>query len=159
MKNLIENRSAGPRREAGVVSPAAVVAARPLDIVVVFTGIPGTRAALTAAGAMARGLNARIRLVAPQSIPYVYSLEQSPIAASFTERLLAGLVGKAANGSAETAIEIYLCRDRLRTMLKVLQPNSLVVIGGRKRIWPTKESRLARKLRSNGHEVVFAPIR
>ena len=107
---------------------------------------------------MARDLNTRVRLVAPQAIPYAYPLNQSPIAIGFTERLLADLVSKMENGPTETAIEIFLCRDRLRTMLEVLQPNSLIVIGGRKRIWPTKESALAKKLRSFGHEVIFAPI-
>lgn len=158
MDNQIEIGSVSPLRETGVGNPGAGVAERPLDIVVVFTGISGTQAALNAAGAMARGLNTRVRLVVPQAIPYVYPLNQAPIATGFTERFLADLVGKAANGSTETAIEIYLCRDRLRTMREVLKPNSLIVIGGRKRIWPTKESRLAKKLRSNGHEVIFAAI-
>jgi hypothetical protein len=158
MKNQIEYESVSLRQESGVEQPGAGVAERRLDIVVVFTGIPGTLAALNAAGALAHGLNTRVRLVVPQAIPYAYSLEQSPIAAGFTERLLADLVGKATNNSTETAIEIYRCRDRLRTMLEVLQPNSLIVIGGRKRMWPTKESVLANKLRSNGHEVIFAPI-
>jgi hypothetical protein len=158
MNNQIEHGSVSPWRVSGVEQPSAGVAERPLDIVVVFTGIPGTLAALNAAGAMARGLNTRVRLVVPQAIPYVYPVNQAPIAVGFTERLLADLVGKAANGSPETAIEIYLCRDRLRTMLEVLKPNSLIVVGGRKRLWPTKESILARKLRSNGHEVIFAPM-
>jgi hypothetical protein len=163
MKNQTENgqignRSISPRREIGGEKPGASVAERQLEIVVVFTGVPGTQAALNAAGAMAHGLNTRVRLVAPQAIPYAYSIEQSPIAASFTERLLADLVGKTPNGSTETSIEIIRCRDRLRTMLEVLKPNSLIVIGGRKRLWPTKESVLAKKLRSFGHEVIFAPI-
>ena len=134
MKNQIEYESISPRRESGAENPGASVAERRLEIVVVFTGVPGTLTALNAAGAMARDLNTRVRLVAPQAIPYAYPFNQSPIAAGFTERLLADLVGKAANGSTETAIEIYLCRDRLRTMLEVLQPNSLIVIGGRKRL-------------------------
>ena len=158
MKNQIEYESISPRRESGAENPNVRVAARALEVVVVFTGIPGTQAALNAAGAMASDLNTKVRLVAPQAIPYAYSIEQSPIAAGFTERLLADLVGKATNGSVETAIEIYRCRDRLRTLLEVLRPNSLIVIGGRKRIWPTKESVLAKKLRSHGHDVVFAQI-
>ena len=50
---------------------------------------------------------------------------------------------------------IYLCRDRVETLTAVLSPHSLVVIGGRKRWWPTAEKRLARKLRRAGHEVIF----
>jgi hypothetical protein len=37
----------------------------------------------------------------------------------------------------------------------VLSPRSLVIVGGRKRRWPTAEERLARQLRRNGHEVIF----
>jgi hypothetical protein len=32
---------------------------------------------------------------------------------------------------------------------------SIVVIGGRERWWPTRENKLARQLRREGHEVVF----
>ena len=155
---LTETGLLTPLRIAGGEHPRAKVAERPFEIVVVFTGPAGTLTALKAAGAMALGLNTRIRLIVPQAIPYVYALNRAPIAAGFTEQSLAGLVADAANRPAETAIEIYLCRDRLRTVMKVLQPNSLVVIGGKKRIWPTRESRLAKKLRSVGHEVLFAPV-
>src|SRR5450756_3027137 len=97
MKNQIEYESISPRREYGAENPGASVAERRLEIVVVFTGVPGTLTALNAAGAMARDLNTRVRLVAPQAIPYAYPFNQSPIAAGFTERLLADLVGKTEN--------------------------------------------------------------
>jgi hypothetical protein len=41
----------------------------------------------------------------------------------------------------------------------VLDPNSLVVVGGRKRFWPTQEELLAKTLRRQGHEVIFAETR
>jgi hypothetical protein len=55
----------------------------------------------------------------------------------------------------ETTVQIYLCRDRVDTLKAALSTRSLVVIGGRRRWWPTAEKRLARSLRSEGHEVIF----
>jgi hypothetical protein len=55
----------------------------------------------------------------------------------------------------ETSVQIYLCRDRFETLKSVLQRGSVVVVGGRKRWWPTKDERLARQLRRAGYEVLF----
>jgi hypothetical protein len=40
------------------------------------------------------------------------------------------------------AVEIYLCRDKNETILKVLDPDSLVVIGGWKRWWSAADHRV-----------------
>jgi hypothetical protein len=40
-------------------------------------------------------------------------------------------------------------------LLATLSPNSLVVIGGRKKWWPTTEKLMARRLRHAGHKVIF----
>jgi len=58
------------------------------------------------------------------------------------------------NNRVETRVSIYLCREPLETLASVLKPHSLVVVGGRKRWWPTAEKRLAAKLRRLGHQVV-----
>jgi hypothetical protein len=58
----------------------------------------------------------------------------------------------------ETTVQIYLCRDRTETLKSVLAPCSLVVVGGPKRWWPTREKTLARQLRRAGHEVVFTEM-
>ena len=61
----------------------------------------------------------------------------------------------ASKSSVETSVHIYLCRDRFETLASVLKPGSIVVLGGRKRWWPTKDERLARQLRRAGYEVIF----
>jgi len=50
-----------------------------------------------------------------------------------------------------------VCRQ-LPVADEVLAPRSLVVIGARRRWWPTGEGWLARKLRREGHEVVLAEV-
>ena len=51
-------------------------------------------------------------------------------------------------------MQVYLCRDRNQTIRQALIPNSIVVIGSRKRWWPTREQWLASLLRRDGHQVI-----
>ena len=57
--------------------------------------------------------------------------------------------------AADRYFELKRPRDPAETLAAVLKPDSVVVLGGRKRWWPTTEERLARKLRRIGHEVIF----
>ena len=51
-------------------------------------------------------------------------------------------------------ISAYLCRDPLVALKRVLSRNCLVVMGLRKRWWPTRDERLARKLRHAGYNLI-----
>ena len=123
-----------------------------LEVAVVFTSATPTIAALKKAGALADKLGARINMVVPQIVPYPLPLESPPVLLDFSERRFREI---AMESPVETNVRIYLCRDRLETLKSVLAPGSLVVIGGRKRWWPTREKRLAQQLRRAGHEVIF----
>lgn len=123
-----------------------------LEVAVVFTSATPTVAALKQAGALADRLSARINMVVPQIVPYPLPLESPPVLLDFSERRFREI---ARESPVETNVQIYLCRDRLETLKSVLAPGSVVVIGGRKRWWPTREKRLVRQLRRAGHEVVF----
>ena len=126
-----------------------------LDVAVVFTSADATAAALRKAGALADSLNARIKLVAPQVVPYPLPLESPPVLLDFSEHRLREI---ALESPVETTIQIYLCRDAWDALKTVLAPHSLVVIGGKRRWWRTREESLARKLRRAGHEVVFTEM-
>ena len=123
-----------------------------LEVAVVFTSATPTVAALKKAGALVDKLSARISMVVPQIVPFPLPLQSPPVLLDFSERRFREV---ALESPVETTVQIYLCRDRLETLKSVLAPHSLVVIGGRKRWWPTQEKRLARQLRRAGHEVIF----
>jgi hypothetical protein len=123
-----------------------------LNIIVVFTSSEPTMGALRTAGTLATQLGARITIVVPQVISYQLPLDKPPVLQDWNQRHFQVI----ANGCpVETAVRFYLCRDSWQTLTKVLKSHSLIVLGGKKHWWPTAESRLARKLRRLGHEVIF----
>jgi hypothetical protein len=123
-----------------------------LNVAVVFTSTSATLAALKEAGALADSLSARITLVVPQVVPFPLPLESPPVLLDFSEQRFQQI---AADSPVETTVQIYLCRDRMETLRSVLPRRSVVVIGGRRRWWPSREQRLARQLQRAGHEVIF----
>jgi hypothetical protein len=146
-----------------MIAPVTGTPARPfteetdskLDISVVFTSVDATLAALREAanllGNRASSLGGRITLIVPQIVPYPLPLTRPPVLVDFNERRLRVI---ASDCRVETRVSIYLCRDPLETLKSVLKPHSVVVVGSRKRWWPTAEKRLAAQLRRAGHEVV-----
>ena len=143
-----------------ILVPATGYPARPiaeetdqqLNIAVVFTSVEATLAALKEAGNLATSLGARIKLVVPQVVPYPLPLETPPVLVEFNENRFRVM---ASESPVETSVQIYLCRDRIETLTSALKPGSIVVVGGRKRWWPTSDEVLARQLRRAGYEVLF----
>jgi hypothetical protein len=123
-----------------------------LNISVVFTSVGTTISALKRAGALAESLGARITLLVPQIVPYPLPLTSPPVLLEFQENRFREIAG---NSPVDIRVQLYLCRDALETLKRALTRHSLVVVGGRKRLWPTRERRLVRKLRQAGHEVIF----
>lgn len=126
-----------------------------LSIAVVFTSVEATRAALKRAGAMAERLNAQLTLIVAQCVPIPWPLTSPPVLLDFSERLLSEIASEC---PVETTVRLYLCREPWETLKEALQPGSLLVVGGRKRWWPTREERLARRLQRSGHEVIFTEM-
>ncbi len=123
-----------------------------LQVTVVFTSVDATIAALKRAGSLAGSLATSITLVVAQVVPYPLPLNSPPVLLEFNERRFRIIAGAT---SAETTVRLYLCRNRWETLKAVLRPNSLVVVGGRRRWWSTEEKGLVRKLRRAGHDVIF----
>jgi hypothetical protein len=133
--------------------PSTPARSTTLAVEVIFTSTESTRAALEAASRLTRDLDAQVRLVAAQVVPYPVSLSRPTVPVEWTERHLRAL---AAAASVPAHVQVYLCRDQRQALADFLRPGSLVVLGGRRRWWPTAEQRLGRWLQARGHSVVFA---
>ncbi len=135
-----------------IPAPATRETSPRLNINVVFTSVDATLAALKEAGRLANNLAAHITLVVVQIVPYPLPLTSPAVSVEWNKRRFRVIANKS---PVETTIHLYLCRDRFETLVSVLRPGSVIVIGGRKRWWPTKEKALAKTLRRAGHEVIF----
>lgn len=124
-----------------------------LRINVVFTDRQGTIAALRTAGLLADQLRARVDLLVAQIVPLPFSLTRPPVPIGFTQEQLLKLVNQSAP-PLDVLIDLYLCRDRLSCILEVLRPQSLVIVGARKRWWSDSETRLLARLQRAGHHVI-----
>jgi len=147
-RTLAESPALPPR-------PRCADAESRLNISVVFTSVEATLQALKRAGTLATRLKGRITLLVPQVVPFPLPLASPPVLLDWNERRFEVI---ATQSPVETRVKLYLCRDGQETLSRALDPHSLVVLGGRKRWWPTAERRLARKLRRAGHEVIFTEL-
>ena len=125
------------------------------EISVIFTSFDATAAALKIAGTLVKGLSAHVKLVVPQVVPYPLPLDNPPVLREFCERRLRDITNES---PLDTTVLVYLCRNRLATLRAVLKRGSIVVIGGCRRWWPTREKSLARKMCRSGYEVIFTEM-
>ena len=139
------------RGQGNWLQPAEVTEAQ-LNVTVLFTSVEGTMAALRTAGTLASKLGGRITIVVPEVVPYHLPLNEPAVRHDWNETRFRVL---AAESAVETSVRFYLCRDENEMLTKTLGPHSLVVLGGKRHLWPTRESRLAKRLRGLGHEVIF----
>jgi hypothetical protein len=140
-----------------VLSPKApktqpAIEERTLEVSVVYTSPKATSQAIQSAAAMAQDLGGRLMLVVPQVVPYPLPLAQPQVPVDFMADQLRQIV---ACSRVPVTVHLYLCRDRIQTLMKVLSPHTLVVLSGPRRWWPTREERLAKLLRREGREVIF----
>jgi hypothetical protein len=140
-----------PSAQPAAPPPTGAAGSR-LNVSVVFTSVRPTLAALQRAGVLAGKLGAHITIVVPQVVPYPLPAASSSVLQDWNERRFRVI---ASQSPVETTVHIYLCRDRLEALVAVLPPYSLVVMGCRKRWWPTAEWKIARHLRGAGHEVIL----
>jgi hypothetical protein len=120
---------------------------------VVFTNTTETLEALKSAAALGAGVSAEIVLLVPLTVPYPLPLEEPPVSLGFACRRITDLASSISS-DADLEAYIYLCRNPLETVLRVLRPHSLVMIGTGKRWFFNKSRRIARKLRAQGHDVI-----
>lgn len=134
--------------------PETGFASEPLEVNVIFTDQASTAAGLAFAQSLARGLGARVHLQFAMEVPFQLPLEKPGVSVSFLQEQMSQVLEGLEKDGFEPQAHLYLCRDRVRALQQALKPNSLVVIGARKRWWPTAVSGIARALRDKGHWVM-----
>jgi len=122
-----------------------------LWVVIPYTTPELTKAALRHAG-VCSDLYVHVSLVDIQIVPFPCPLDQAPINKEFSERRLRDLLTESQlPGSAE----VLYARDWFDGFCRVLEPKSLVILGTKKRLWRTREEKLASALVKAGHQVLL----
>lgn len=124
------------------------------EITVVSTTAEGTSAALATVRRLWRNLDRRITVIVPVVVQFPAQLANPPISTELLERKLCAAAAR--DNTEVIHVNVLLCRDPVEATRDALKPRSIVVIGGRRRWWPTCESALAKALRKAGHRIVFA---
>ena len=130
-----------------------------LSVNVVYTDPEATALALQAAEALAQDLQPTIHVRAMVCVPHRLSLGYPLVSIPFLVGLLRDIVERVGSTTCQYVLHIYACRSRIDTLLRVLRPSSLVVIGGRRRLWPTAETRLSKVVAATGHSVAFVDLK
>lgn len=123
-----------------------------LEVNVLFTGERATLSALKRAGDLSHELGARVKLIVPQIVPFPLQLANPTIQPEFMARRARAIVHRSI---PQAEIQVCLCRQPLDAVISVLKPHSLVLLGGRKRLWPTWEHILAKQMQRRGYEVIL----
>lgn len=135
-----------------VTKPQAISLGFESPVFVLFTSISGTLNALKKASQLAKPLQSGIEILAVQSVPFALPLEDPSVPLEFLIRRLKEVT---AQFPAQIKISAYLCRDRLEALKRILNRNCPVVMGVRKRWLPTRDERVAGKLRRDGYNVIL----
>jgi hypothetical protein len=131
-----------PAADSGVGSPVHVV----------FTSFDRTLKALQKAMQLAGTSNSEVDVLAVQVVPFVLPLDEPPAPFEFLVRRFAEVADRF---SGQIKIKPYLCRDLLEALKRIIDHKCTVVMGVRKRWWPTREERVARQLQRAGFNVVI----
>jgi hypothetical protein len=126
-----------------------------LQVNVLYTTHSKTLAALRITSRLGAELGACPKVLLLYAVPYTLPLERPAVPAGFLEERIRAL---ARESPTEITARIILCREPRRSLRQILRPHSVIVIGGRKGWWPSKEQRVAWRLSRDGHEVIFASL-
>jgi hypothetical protein len=119
---------------------------------VIYTAAKWTMKALEKAYQMMQPIGGHIEIVALQVVPYPLPLDRPPVRFEFMIRHLEKLVARIPE---QINISTFLCREPLEALKQILPRGYCVVIGTKKRWWPTNEKRLAGKLRRAGYPAIL----
>ena len=111
-----------------------------LEIVVPYTEWAVTGALLKRAATLTAGLNVRLKLIAVHAVPFPATFACQ---ASAHAHLVEQLVDLVSGCPLAVDAQVVLARSRNEGFRYVLNPESIVLVGARKRFWRTAEERPA----------------
>jgi hypothetical protein len=126
-----------------------------LSVTVIATTERGTTAALNEARMLAKDLDGHITLLKMEVVPARFPLDKPPVSLEFATKQQCSMVLQSSAREQDVTVRTCLCRDRDLSLRRVLRRRALVVIGGRRHWWLSREERLEKVLRGMGHHVIF----
>jgi hypothetical protein len=119
-------------------------------IYVVFTGVPATRAAVRAAQPLSVALGAPVTVVDFRVQPYPLNGASQTMTGQSEE-----FARWLQQHDTAAKLRVFVCHDARQAFDTAFRPHSLIVVGGNRRWWPTRSTRMRRALESAGHLVLF----
>jgi len=123
-----------------------------LQIVIPHRSPELTRSALKYAATLTRDLNVRLRLIDVHVVPYGVPLDAPTVDPRHLARRVRSL---AMQSELPISAEVIYARDWELGLRRALAPGSLVLMAMKRSWWPTKDKRLAARLRKLGHQVMW----
>ena len=121
------------------------------QITVLFTGLAPTLRAVAVARGLGRALGAQVAVVVVKTPKYPPRGGQAPT----TRDAEAEALQMRLRATGDIRYRVVAAPRTSEALSVALAPGSLVVVGGRRRWWPTPASRLCRLLEARGHYVLF----
>jgi len=123
---------------------------------VLFTTEEETLAAARVGANLAEAMAVPLTVVHFRAVPYPLSVHApvgvSPVESDAFRRRLE-------SAGIDARVRVYLCRKRDSVVPMAFRGHSLIVMGGKRRWWPTAAERLRRRLEVAGHFVLFVDVR
>lgn len=150
----IDITSSGPRGAAADAAPRPARPAGNRRVYVLFTDVEGTLRAVRAARDLVPPPDGRVTVVHLRPLDFGAPLDDPPgISPAETDAFCDRLGDEGLDGAVD--VRVCVCRDARLALTSVIDPHSLVLVGGHHRWWPTGADRWRRRLETAGHLVVF----
>ncbi|HEY2384536.1 MAG TPA: hypothetical protein VGK48_25450 [Terriglobia bacterium] len=140
------------RNKLGIDSRTQAASPANLPVVIPHRSTELTRSALKFAATLAMDLNVRLRLVDVHVVPYGISLDAPSVDPKHLTRKIRQL---AQESDLPISAEVIYARDWEQGFKRALAPGSVVLMAMKRSWWPTKDKRLAARLRKLGHQVMW----
>jgi hypothetical protein len=123
---------------------------RALEVAIPFIDLPGTQNTIFEAERLCSGLNAVLQVIRVLPVPFPLDVDHPPVATSAVARELQTL-----RSELPMSVNICLSREWIDGMLAIIPEHSLVVMTYKRRLWMTRQQKLARALRKEGRQVTM----